>query len=104
MKTTTFWFSLAVVLLWSSPSSSAANFNDEIAKNLIRNLNLFPHHDINILDANPNVEENQNNNKIIVEKPLRFPNFSGEDDEGVSIDDLAHRAGYYPIQHSHAAK
>jgi len=50
------------------------------------------------------VEENQNNNKIIVEKPLRFPNFSGEDDEGVSIDDLAHRAGYYPIQHSHAAK
>ena len=101
MKTTTLCFSLAVVLLlWSPPSSSAATINDEIAKNLIRNLNLFPSHDINILDAKPNVEENQN----IVEKPLRFPNFSVKDDEGVSIDDLAHRAGYYPIQHSHAAK
>ncbi|CAG9764111.1 unnamed protein product [Ceutorhynchus assimilis] len=106
MKTTTLWFSLAVVLLlWSPLSSSAATINDEIAKNLIRNLNLFPPHDINILDTKPNVEENQNsNNKIIVEKPLRFPNFSGKDEDGVSIDDLAHRAGYYPIQHSHAAK
>jgi len=106
MKTMTLWFSVAVVLLlWSPPSSSAATINDEIAKNLIRNLNLFPPHDINILDTKPNVEENQNsNNKIIVEKPLRFPNFSGKDEDGVSIDDLAHRAGYYPIQHSHAAK
>ncbi|GAU31284.1 hypothetical protein TSUD_39640 [Trifolium subterraneum] len=102
--TTSFWSPLlvtVVLLLWSPPPSSATNFNNEMAKNLIKSFNLFPPHDINII-SDPNVGPADNNKKI-VEKPLRFPNFSGEG-EGISIDDLAHRAGYYPIQHSHAAK
>jgi serine carboxypeptidase-like clade 4 len=104
IMTTSFWCSLlfAVVLfLYSPPPSSATTFNNDVAKKLIKSFNLFPPHDINII-SDPNVGPADNNKKI-VEKPLRFPNFSGEG-EGISIDDLAHRAGYYPIQHSHAAK
>ncbi|RDX85908.1 Serine carboxypeptidase-like 49, partial [Mucuna pruriens] len=67
------------------------------AKKLIRDLNLFPPEDVNIV-CHPNSDANE-----IVEKPLRFPNLLPSD-SGVSLDDLAHRAGYYPIRHSHAAR
>ncbi|PNX56821.1 serine carboxypeptidase 49-like protein, partial [Trifolium pratense] len=103
ITTTSFSILLLVALvlfLQSPPPSSATTFNNDIANHLIKSFNLFPPHDINII-SDPNVRPADNNNKI-VEKPLRFPNFSGEG-EGISIDDLAHRAGYYPIQHSHAA-
>lgn len=67
------------------------------AKKLINDLNLFPSQDVNI------VHHSNSHANNIVEKPLRFPNLLPSE-SGVSLDDLAHRAGYYPIQHSHAAK
>ncbi|XP_027365210.1 serine carboxypeptidase-like 48 isoform X2 [Abrus precatorius] len=87
---------LSLLLLSSDADNLRLNFP---AKKLIRDLNLFPPEDVNIV-----CHSNSNANKI-VEKPLRFPNLlpSASDSE-VSIDDLAHRAGYYPIQHSHNAR
>ncbi|PRQ58726.1 hypothetical protein RchiOBHm_Chr1g0362451 [Rosa chinensis] len=39
--------------------------------------------------------------KSIVEKRFTVPNVVGE--SGVSVDDLGHHAGYFKIEHSHAA-
>ncbi|KAI8007692.1 hypothetical protein LOK49_LG07G00286 [Camellia lanceoleosa] len=38
---------------------------------------------------------------VIAEKRFKFPNFADPD---VSAEDLGHHAGYYTIQHSHAAR
>ncbi|XP_028064300.1 kynurenine--oxoglutarate transaminase-like [Camellia sinensis] len=54
---------------------------------LIRELNFFPKESINI-----------------VEKRFKFPNFVDPDVSDVSAVDLGHHAGYYTIQHSHAAR
>lgn len=67
------------------------------AEKLIRDLNLFPKESINIIDAN---HSSLLRNRI-VEKRFKFPNFR---ESGFSVEDLGHHAGYYQIQHSHAAK
>lgn len=102
-----FLSTLLLLLVVSSPSSSSKIFDDLFrhvqsdfpsiqAKKLIRELNLDPHADINIVHGgNSSVE--------IVEWPLRFPNLI-DSDSGVSVEDLGHRAGYYTIKHSHAAR
>lgn len=69
------------------------------AKQLIRDLNLFPKHSVNIA---VNAAAVTNRSKIIVEKPFKFPNFA--DADGVSVEELGHHAGYYQIQHSHNAQ
>ncbi|XP_027363665.1 serine carboxypeptidase-like [Abrus precatorius] len=92
-----------LLLLFSAPSSSASD--DELrvtlhAKNLIRDLNLFPDDDVNVISV-ANFSSIQP--RKIVEKRFRFPNLIASD-SGVSVEDLGHYAGYYPIQHSHAAR
>ncbi|OVA17989.1 Peptidase S10 [Macleaya cordata] len=72
---------------------SSANFPTTQAEKLIRQLNLFPK------DAEA-VDESVVAPKI-VEKRFRFPNLA---DSGVSVEDLGHHAGYYKIEHSHAAR
>lgn len=93
---------LTNLLFRFSPSSSAANDDLRLslhAKKLISDFNLFPDTGINIVrDANSSIQPSK-----IVEKRLIFPNVLGSD-SGVSADDLGHYAGYYPIQHSHAAR
>ena len=104
------FFSSLLVFLFVFSSSSSANILDDLrqvpsdfasiqAKKLIRQLNLFPGADVNIVrDGNSSVQT-----KKIVERPLRFPNLVASE-SGVSVEDLGHHAGYYTIEHSHAAK
>ncbi|KAL9994748.1 putative carboxypeptidase C [Helianthus debilis subsp. tardiflorus] len=79
----------------SSPST--------LAKQMIRDFNLFPERSVNIVeDEDDHVLRSSSGEKKLVEKRLKFPNFV--DLDGVSVDDLGHHAGYYPIEHSHAAR
>ncbi|KAG4982758.1 hypothetical protein AAZX31_10G099600 [Glycine max] len=91
---------LCTLLLFFSPSIRASD--DDVAlhaKKLIRDLNLFPDADVNIVPvANCTLQPRR-----IVEKRLRFPKLLASDSEP-SVEDLGHHAGYYPIQHSHAAR
>lgn len=100
---------IALFFLLFSASTSTSTGSDDLrlrlqAKKLVRDLNLFPDLDLNIVigAANSSSSADEPPNKI-VEKRLRFPNVVGADSE-VSVEDLGHYAGYYPIQHSHAAR
>lgn len=90
---------LSPICLADSELYSSANFPTTEAEKLIRGLNLLPK-DVNIVDQEK--ESGFTHAKKIVEKKFRFPNLV--DPGGVSVDDLGHHAGYYQIQHSHAAK
>ena len=95
--------STLLLLFFASPSTSAADGDPRMllhAKKLIRDLNLFPEDNINIVDAAANSSLRP---RKIVEKHFRFPNLVYSD-SGISVEDLGHHAGYYPIQHSHAAR
>ncbi|XP_052200207.1 serine carboxypeptidase-like isoform X1 [Diospyros lotus] len=67
------------------------------AGEMIRELNLFPKEDINVVDRYASEPAGPG----IVEKRFRFPNLA---DPSVTVDDLGHHAGYYKIEHSHAAR
>ncbi|KAK4754559.1 hypothetical protein SAY87_002663 [Trapa incisa] len=101
--------SLLLCLLVASPLSSAVLVDPQItvpsfpsvhAEELIRQLNLFPKEDINVLKGG--VAAGLANGKKIVEKKLKFPGFGEEN--GFSVDDLGHHAGYYKIDHTHDAR
>lgn len=75
-----------------------------LAKKMISNFNLFPDRSVNIVEEDNGLQSStvgENNNKL-VEKRFKFPGFV--DPNGASIDDLGHHAGYYKIEHSHAAR
>ncbi|KAF2295630.1 hypothetical protein GH714_033352 [Hevea brasiliensis] len=72
------------------------------AGKLIRELNLFPAKDVNVLrDGDAGLLDGRNR---IVEKRFRFPNVVDDEFGGVSVEDLGHHAGYYKIANSHAAR
>lgn len=73
------------------------NFPSVQAGKLIRELNLFPKSEVNVIDGIDGVDEPKT--KRVVEKRFRFPNVVGFTEE-----DLGHHAGYYDIQHSYAAR
>ncbi|KAI3923019.1 hypothetical protein MKW98_013553 [Papaver atlanticum] len=75
---------------------SDASFPSIHAEKLIRQLNLFPKDAEAVAKDDDQVEP-----KKIVEKRFMFPNVA---DSGVSVQDLGHHAGYYKLQHSHAAR
>ncbi|KAK7277270.1 hypothetical protein RIF29_18421 [Crotalaria pallida] len=86
--------------------SSSSNHDDQRvsrhAKKLISDLNLFPHDDLNIANSSSSLPLLP---RRIVEKRINFPNVVGPDPEsGVTVEDLGHHAGYYPIHRSHAAR
>ncbi|CAL5207743.1 unnamed protein product [Lathyrus oleraceus] len=85
----------------ASPAAADLRLTLE-AKKLVRDLNLFPEVNLNIVAA-ANSSSLDFSGKI-VEKRLKFPNLVGDDDDDVSVEDFGHYAGYYPIQHSHAAR
>nr|XP_043617215.1 serine carboxypeptidase-like [Erigeron canadensis] len=103
MKTSRLLFPLflSLVLISLSPATGANHPKSPSidARKLIRNLNLFPKHSVNIIDDDVT---NRSSVGRIVEKPFRFPNFIGGD--GVSVEELGHHAGYYQIQHSNDAQ
>ncbi|OVA06949.1 Peptidase S10 [Macleaya cordata] len=71
------------------------------AEKLIRQLNLFPK------DATTEVMDNYYSSAApkLVEKSFKFPNLiESSSSSGSSVEDLGHHAGYYRIQHSHAAR
>jgi serine carboxypeptidase-like clade 4 len=97
-------FNLLFLSFSISTSSTAATADLRLtleAKKLVRDLNLFPDVNLNIADA-ANSSSSLDPHGKIVEKRLKFPNLVNDDD--VSVEDFGHYAGYYPIQHSHAAR
>lgn len=68
------------------------------AESLIRELNLFPKQAVNIVDG----DVSSSDAPRIVERRFKFPNLI--DPSGVSAEELGHHAGYYKIEHSHAAR
>ncbi|GMN50992.1 hypothetical protein TIFTF001_020143 [Ficus carica] len=102
---------LFLSLLLLSPLSSASltdglarsSFPSVQAQALIRSLNLFPEHDVNLIDGavagdSLSLAEPA---KRLVEKRFTMPYLA--DSGGVSVEDLGHHAGYYKIEHSYAA-
>ncbi|KAJ9545536.1 hypothetical protein OSB04_025243 [Centaurea solstitialis] len=103
---------LSLLLASFSPAATTLRLTDPQpqlpstqARKLIRGLNLFPKHSINIIDADHDVTNRSSillHRPKLVEKPFRFPNFIGSD--GASVEELGHHAGYYQIQHSYDAQ
>ncbi|KAK2996103.1 hypothetical protein RJ639_029531 [Escallonia herrerae] len=102
---------LLFLLLTASPFSSATTgdnsflsastlkFPETQAKKFIRELNLFPEHDINTgvreKDTSPVTASG------IVEKRFKFPVLG---DSGASVQDLGHHAGYFKLSHTKDAR
>ncbi|XP_047310431.1 serine carboxypeptidase-like [Impatiens glandulifera] len=96
-------FSLLVSILCSSSSAflripQNGNLPSLHAKALIRGLNLSPS-DLNFTANSPGFAAS--GGPRIVEKPIRLANFINP---SVSVEELGHYAGYYNIEHSHAAR
>ncbi|XVF23523.1 hypothetical protein REPUB_Repub13aG0046100 [Reevesia pubescens] len=103
-------FSFSVLFLISSSSAASSSVLDDLrlagssfptvhAKKLIRELNLFPKEEINVVDEAPvSLPEGSK----LVEKRFKFPNL--EAPAGVSLEDLGHHAGYYKLPNSNDAR
>ncbi|GER39437.1 serine carboxypeptidase [Striga asiatica] len=94
--------SVLYAFLISSTLSFSDSNNGEIssypktqAEKLIRSLNLFPEHEVNLH------RPDSHNASIsgIVEKQFKFPFMEADD----SIQDLGHHAGYYTLPHNNTA-
>ncbi|KAL8166587.1 hypothetical protein V2J09_008086 [Rumex salicifolius] len=105
--------SLFFLLLVSPLSSFAAPTSDELfqlpigakfpvaqAEKLIRELNLFPKESVNVVEGRDTLSDSAG--PRLVEKPFKFPGL--KDDNGVSIEDFGHHAGYYKLQNSYDAR
>ncbi|GMI90356.1 CARBOXYPEPTIDASE Y, SERINE CARBOXYPEPTIDASE-LIKE 49 [Hibiscus trionum] len=102
-----FSFSLLCLILLSAADSSlvddlrlaGSSFPSVHAKKLIRDLNLFPKEEINVVDQD---RVSLKEGPKLVEKRFKFPNL--EVPGGVSVEDLGHHAGYYKLANSHDAR
>ena len=106
-----------LILLLSSPSptfsiratrndqnllpSSTLNFPKKQAEKLIRELNLFPEHDININTGNNSAAAAAAAATSVVEKRLNLPVLG---DSGATVQDLGHHAGYFRLPNTKAAR
>ncbi|KAL5733552.1 hypothetical protein ACOSP7_032897 [Xanthoceras sorbifolium] len=93
--------SLSSAFLVEDSRLKRSDFPSVHAKKLIRELNLFPKEDVNIIDGRDS-QLLAGSEKRIVEKRFKFPNLVESD--GVSVEDLGHHAGYYKIANSHDAR
>lgn len=94
-----FLVSFSQIALSLSSKYFLTSHNDDInpkkfQEKLIRQLNLFPKHDINIVT-------NYDDDKKLFEKKL---NLSFLGDSGSTLQDLAHHAGYFPLVHTKDAR
>ena len=103
-------FSFSLFFLISSSSSAASSILDDRrlggssfpslhAKKLIRELNLFPKEEVNVVDEG---RVSSPMGPKLVEKRFKFPNLAVPG--GVSVEDLGHHAGYYKLANSHDAR
>nr|XP_043617232.1 serine carboxypeptidase-like [Erigeron canadensis] len=86
-------------------SISNSHWSTAKASKLISDLNLFPELSVNIIHDDGDHRSSSSSStshRRIIEKPFKFPNFTDADD--VSLEELGHHAGYYPIEHSHNAQ
>ncbi|KAL7612573.1 serine carboxypeptidase-like isoform X1 [Lactuca sativa] len=99
---------LPLILLLASLASTTAltsdnpSFPSTQAKKMIRDFNLSPEREINIVEDDGGLRLSSVQQNSIVEKRFKFPKFT--DPNGASVADLGHHAGYYQIKHSHAAR
>ncbi|XVE99249.1 hypothetical protein REPUB_Repub03eG0181700 [Reevesia pubescens] len=101
-------FSFSLIFLISSAAASSisdderfggSSFPSVHAKKLIRELNLFPKEEVNVVDeGRVSLPEDPK----LVEKRLKFLNLEAL--PGVSVEDLGHHAGYYKLSNSRDAR
>ncbi|KAA3453398.1 serine carboxypeptidase-like [Gossypium australe] len=102
-----FSFSLLCLISFSAADSSiiddlrlaGSSFPSVHAKKLIRELNLFPKGEVNVVDEH---RLSLPDGPKLVEKRFKFPTL--EVPGGVSVEDLGHYAGYYKLPNSHDAR
>ncbi|KAG2245940.1 hypothetical protein Bca52824_085568 [Brassica carinata] len=107
-------FHFVVFIACSSPSSSIllndrsfeiSNLPSSRAEKLIRELNLFPKLDVNVIDVGDSpLASEEEEVPSIVERSFRFPNIVSHSGDGASVEDLGHRAGYYKLPKSQGAR
>lgn len=78
---------------------AGSSFPSVQAKKLIRELNLFPKEEVNLVDQG-RVSLPQDSK--LVEKRFKFPGLEALG--GVSVDDFGHHAGYYKLPNSYDAR
>ncbi|KAK1398361.1 Carboxypeptidase [Heracleum sosnowskyi] len=74
------------------------NFQESLADKLIRDLNLFPEHEVDIV---PTGTFATSKGPRLVEKKITFPVLG---DSGATVNDLVHHAGYCRLPHSKDAR
>ncbi|CAF2126983.1 unnamed protein product [Brassica napus] len=114
MEKLTFLLHIVVFIACAFPSSSSTLLNDrsfEIsnlpssrAEKLIRELNLFPKLDVNVIDVTDSTLASAEEEEVpsIVERSFRFPNIVS--DGGATVEDLGHHAGYFKLPKSQGAR
>ncbi|KAL0390562.1 UNVERIFIED_CONTAM: Serine carboxypeptidase-like 49 [Sesamum calycinum] len=91
---------LSLLLIFSStaessnkrPPSSTLEFPRTQVEKMIKQLNLFPELDVNIVEGEAAVSEPE-----LVEKNIRFPRLH---DRGATVENLGHHAGYFRLPHT----
>ncbi|CAN6992108.1 unnamed protein product [Brassica rapa subsp. trilocularis] len=94
-------------ILLNDRSFEISNLPSSRAEKLIRELNLFPKLDVNVIDVGDSPlasSEEEEEVPSIVERSFRFPNIVSHSDDGASVEDLGHRAGYYKLPKSQGAR
>ncbi|KAM3399050.1 serine carboxypeptidase-like [Capsicum galapagoense] len=89
--------SLSSKFLFSSHDDDNKLIN--MTEKLIKQLNLFPKHDINIVSSKENIFNNYE--EKLFEKKL---NLSYIGDSGSTVQHLGHHAGYFPLVHTKSAR
>ncbi|KAK4440693.1 Serine carboxypeptidase-like 48 [Sesamum alatum] len=104
---------LLTLLLVSTPTTAEARIDDLLppstlqfpkkqAEKFIRELNLFPRNDVNIVEDDPAADAPK-----IVEKRIQFPYLSYSEagnSTGTTVEDFGHHAGYYRLPHTKGAR
>lgn len=78
-----------------------SNLPSTRAEKLIRELNLFPQQDLNVIDV-ADLPLTAAEGSGIVERKFVFPNILA--DGGATVEDLGHHAGYYKLPKSRGAR
>ncbi|NP_001313085.1 serine carboxypeptidase-like precursor [Nicotiana tabacum] len=86
-------------LPFHKPIRSQKKIPVTMAEKFIRQLNLFPKHDINIISSKDNIA--LANEERLFEKKLNLPYLG---DSGATVQDLGHHAGYFRLAHTKAAR
>ncbi|KAL0436384.1 UNVERIFIED_CONTAM: Serine carboxypeptidase-like 47 [Sesamum radiatum] len=81
---------------------STLQFSKRQAEKFIRELNLFPRNDVNIVEDDPAADAPK-----IVERRIQFPYLSYSEagnSTGATVEDFGHHAGYYRLPHTKGAR